>query len=96
MQAFKKVLRYLYGTIDMRLTLRGGTDHSLKLTCFADADWANDNNTYKSRSGYLFNLGRGPISYKSKQETCVVQSTCEAELTLRVSPPRRDSASANL
>jgi hypothetical protein len=56
-----------------------GTDHSLQLTCFADADWANDNITRKSRSGYLFTLGRGPISYKSKQHTCVAQSICEAE-----------------
>jgi hypothetical protein len=60
LQAVKKVLRYLHGTIDMRLTLKGGTDHSLQLTYFADADLENDNNTRKSRSGYLFTLGRGP------------------------------------
>jgi hypothetical protein len=78
-QALKKVLRYLHGTIDMHLALRGGTDHNLQLTSFADADLANDNNTRKSRSGYLFTLGRGPISFKSKQHTCVAKSTCEAE-----------------
>jgi hypothetical protein len=38
MQALKRVLRYLHGTIDMRLTLGGGTDHSLQLTGFASAD----------------------------------------------------------
>jgi hypothetical protein len=75
----ENVLRYLPGTIDMRLALRGGTAHSLQLTCFADADWANDNNTRKSRSGYLFTLGRGPMSYKYEQQTCAAQSTCEAE-----------------
>jgi hypothetical protein len=37
-QALKKVLRYLHGTIDMRITLGGDTDHSLQLTCFADAE----------------------------------------------------------
>jgi hypothetical protein len=79
MQALKKILRYLHGTIDMRLTLGGGTDYNLQLTGFADVDWANDSNTRKYRSGYLFTLGRGPINYKSKQETCVAQSTCEAE-----------------
>jgi hypothetical protein len=78
-QALKKVLRYLHGTIDMRPTLGGGTDHSLQLTCVDDADLANDNNTQQSRSGYLFTLGRGPISYKSKQHIYVAQSTCEAE-----------------
>jgi hypothetical protein len=38
LEALKKVLRYLHGTIDMRLTLGGGTDHSLQLIGFADAD----------------------------------------------------------
>jgi hypothetical protein len=79
MQALKKVLRYLHGTIDMRLTLGGGTDRILHLTSFADADRANDSDTRKSRSGYLFTLGRGPTCYKSKQHTCVAQSICEAE-----------------
>jgi hypothetical protein len=66
LQALKKFLRYLHGTIDMRLAFWGGdTDHSLQLTGFADANWANDSGTRKSRSGYLFTLGRGPINYKS-------------------------------
>jgi hypothetical protein len=37
-QALKKVLRYFHGTMDMRLALGEGTDHSLQLTSFADAD----------------------------------------------------------
>jgi hypothetical protein len=67
LHALKKVLLYVPGTIDMRLTLGGSTDHILQLAGFADADWANDNSTRKSRSCYLFTLGREPISYKSKQ-----------------------------
>jgi hypothetical protein len=63
----------------MRLTLGGGTDRNLQRAGFAGADSANDSITRKSRSGYLFTLGRGPISYKSKQHKCVPQSTCEAE-----------------
>jgi uncharacterized protein YqfB (UPF0267 family) len=58
LQALKKVVRYFKGTIQLRMTLKGGTDHSFQLTCFADADWANDKSTSKSRSGYLFTLGR--------------------------------------
>jgi hypothetical protein len=79
MQPLKKVLRYPHGTIDMRLTLGRGTYHILQLTSFVDADWANDSITRKSRLGYLFTLGLGPISYKSKQQTCVAQSTCEVK-----------------
>jgi hypothetical protein len=46
LRALKKILRYLHGTIDMRLALGGvGKDHSLQLKGFADADWANDSNT---------------------------------------------------
>jgi hypothetical protein len=79
LHALKKVLRYLHGTIDMRRTLGGGTEHNLQLTSFADADSVNDSGIRKSRSGYLFTLGRGPIRYKYKQQTCVAQSTCEVE-----------------
>jgi hypothetical protein len=71
MQVMKKVLRYLRGTIDMRMALGGGTDHNLQLTGFADADMTNDMSTRKSRSGYLLTLGRDPIIYTSKQQTCV-------------------------
>jgi uncharacterized protein len=67
LQAPKKVVRYLKGTIQLRLTFGEGTDHSLQLTAFADAEWANDISTRKSRSGYLFTLGRGPFSCKFKQ-----------------------------
>jgi hypothetical protein len=67
--------------MDMRLTLGGGggEDHSLQLTCFAYADGASDSSTRRSRSGYMFTLGRGRVSYKSKQHSCIAQSTCEAE-----------------
>jgi hypothetical protein len=74
----------------------GGTDHNLQLTGFADADWANDNSTRKFRSGYLFTLGRGPISYNSKQQTYVAQSTCEAEYYSAADATKEDSNSGNL
>jgi hypothetical protein len=61
-QALMKVVRYLKGTIQMRMTSGGEPYQSLKLTGFADADWANDNITRKFRSGYLFTLGRGHVS----------------------------------
>jgi hypothetical protein len=67
LQALKKVVRYMKGTLELRLTLGGGgSDHGLQLTGFVDADWANDSRQRKSRSGYLFTLGRGSVNYKSK------------------------------
>jgi hypothetical protein len=64
--------------MELRLTL-GVTDHNLQLTGFADADRAHGNFQRKSLSGNFFTLGRGPGSYKSKQQTCVALSTLEAE-----------------
>jgi hypothetical protein len=49
----------------------GGAAHSLHLIGVADTDWANDISTRKSRSGDLLTLGRGYISCKTKQWTCV-------------------------
>jgi hypothetical protein len=45
LRALKKVARCPHGTIDLRLTLGGGSDHNLQLTCFAYAGWATDNST---------------------------------------------------
>jgi hypothetical protein len=47
LQALKEVIRYLHGTIGLRLAFGGGggADYNLQLTCVADADWANDNIT---------------------------------------------------
>jgi hypothetical protein len=60
----------------MRLTLGGARTTASNLKALPTL---TDSNIRKSRSGYLFTLGRGPTSYKSKQQTCVAQSTCEAE-----------------
>jgi hypothetical protein len=47
----EKVARYIKGTINLRMAMGGGTDHSLQLMGFADANWENDSNTRKCRSG---------------------------------------------
>ena len=46
---------------------------------FSDADWAGDQNDRRSISGYIFRVGSGPISWKSKKQDCVALSTAEAE-----------------
>jgi hypothetical protein len=45
----------------------GGTDNSLQLIGFDDANWGNDSETRRSRSGFLFTLGTGAVSYKSRK-----------------------------
>jgi hypothetical protein len=36
---------------------------------------------WSSRSSYLFTIGRGPISYKSKQHTCEAEYYSAADAT---------------
>jgi hypothetical protein len=75
-QAVKKLLRYLQGTSDLGIVLGGG---NLTLSGYTDADGAGDIDSRKSRTGYLFKLGDGPISWQSKKQPTVALSTTEAE-----------------
>ncbi len=46
---------------------------------YTDADWAGDRDTWRSTSGFVFNVGSGVISWSSKRQPTVALSTCEAE-----------------
>ncbi len=77
-QAVKRIFRYLRGTHQMKLVFRG----ALKpLEGYTDSDWAGDQDTRRSTSGYAFNVGSGVISWSSKRQPTVALSTCEAEYT---------------
>jgi hypothetical protein len=52
---------------------------------FADADWAGDLTTRKSRSGWVIYLAGGPIAWHCKMQTTVAASSTEAEITSAVS-----------
>ena len=53
----------------------------LALSCvgYSDADWAGDKDDSKSTSGYLFQVARGPVSWRSKKQDTVALSTAEAK-----------------
>ena len=53
---------------------------NLHLTGFSDASYANCPTTRKSTSGLLIYLGNSPIFWKSRQQSLVTLSSCEAEL----------------
>ncbi len=75
----KRVLRYLSGTLDLKLQL-GGSDE-LTLEAFSDADFAGSriSSTRKSTSGYVVKLFGGVISWQSKKQSVTALSTMEAE-----------------
>ena len=75
-KAVKRIFRYLRGSINHELVFRG----ALKpLTGYTDADWAGDQDTRRSTSGYVFDVGSAAISWSSKRQPTVALSTCEAE-----------------
>src|SRR5208282_775910 len=77
--AAKHLLRYFKGTIHLRQVY--SANQSPKLVGYADADHANDEDDRKSFSGYCFFLDdkSAPITYSSKKQSLVAQSTMEAE-----------------
>jgi histone deacetylase 1/2 len=73
----KRLLRYLRGTIDHGLVLRGGS--STDIAAYSDADWAGCPDTRRSTSGYCIFLGSSLISWSSKRQAIVSRSSAEAE-----------------
>ena len=75
--AVKRILRYLKGTDDLCLWYpRGG---SLELLGYTDADFGAYKPDRKSTSGMAQFLGPCLVSWASKKQTTVAQSTAEAE-----------------
>ena len=73
----KKVLQYVQHTLDYGLVFRRGVGTSLEAYC--DADFSSCLDTSRSNGGYVFLLGGAAISWSSKRQSVVAQSTCEAE-----------------
>ncbi len=77
--AVKRVYRYLHSTKDNKLVYSGGHQDFPKLKMYTDADWAGDKETRRSTSGYVALLNGSAVSWSSKRQTTVAQSSCEAE-----------------
>ena len=80
----KRVLRYLRGSIDLaiRYTATATANqpyNKLGLYGVADASFANDPQQAKSVSGFVFFMAGGPITWSSRLQSVVAQSTTEAE-----------------
>lgn len=79
--ALKHVLVYLSHTIDLGITYSRGDVMGLNtLYGFSDANFAGDPDTRRSKTGWLMRMNNGPISWKSKDQSTVALSTCDAEV----------------
>ena len=62
-------------TLDLSLSPKKNCD----CVGFSDADWGGDLDDRKSTSGYVFQIGGGAISWRSKKQTSVALSTAKAK-----------------
>jgi len=74
--AAKRVLRYLKGTVDAGVVYSPPAGEA---TAFSDADWAGDQDSRRSRTGYVVMLNNGAISWRSTLQQTVALSTTESE-----------------
>jgi hypothetical protein len=84
----KRVLRYLRGTADSKLTFAAHvhprttdaseTEVSL-LEAYSDADWASDVDQRRSTTGYMVMVNGNLVAWSSKKQPTVALSTAEAE-----------------
>ncbi|KAH9720235.1 hypothetical protein KPL70_006028 [Citrus sinensis] len=75
-QAVYRILKYLKHTMDYGIYYTG---YPSVLEGFSDASWITDRDDHTSTSGWIFNLGGGAISWGSKKQTCIADSTMAAE-----------------
>lgn len=81
--AAKRVLRYLVGTKTQGIvyTREKPTEKKPELIIdgYCDSDWGNDPDTRKSITGFVHCMAGGAVSWASRRQTIVAQSTAEAE-----------------
>jgi hypothetical protein len=75
-EAGKRILRYIQGTSSVGLEYSG---ERVILGAYADSDYASSTVDRKSVSGYITKIGNCVITWSSRKQRTVAQSTAEAE-----------------
>jgi transposase InsO family protein len=78
-RAVKRILRYLKGTTELGISFSRGSSSEVDLLGYSDADWAGEEDSRRSTTGYSFFLAGGPVSWCSKLQQAVALSSAEAE-----------------
>ena len=74
--ALYRILKYLKYTTDYGIHYSG---YPSVFEGFTDASWITDKDDHTSTIGWIFTLGGGAISWGSKKQTCIADSTMAAE-----------------
>ena len=84
-KAVQQIFRYLKGHPTSKLVYKKCDDPVMKITnqceLWCDASYGDDVDTRKSTSGFAIFLNGGLISFASRKQTIVAQSTTESEYT---------------
>ena len=75
--ALIQIVRYLQGTRKLRLRLGGA--RLIELNACSDSDWAGNVDDRNSRTGYTISMGNSLITWSSKLQQSIAQSSTEAE-----------------
>nr|GFA31483.1 ribonuclease H-like domain-containing protein [Tanacetum cinerariifolium] len=75
--AYKRILRYVSGTLDYGLQLISSS--TTYLVAYFDADWAGCPTTWRSTSGYCVFLGNKLLFWSSKHQPMLSRSSAEAK-----------------
>ncbi|XP_071740160.1 secreted RxLR effector protein 161-like [Rutidosis leptorrhynchoides] len=71
-----RVFKYLKGTMDYGITYTGFPS---VLEGYSDASWITNVEDHSSTTGWIFLVGGGAISWASKKQTCIINSTMESK-----------------
>ncbi|XP_017647626.1 secreted RxLR effector protein 161-like [Gossypium arboreum] len=77
LEATKRVLRYIKGTLDHGVKFM--RTEKIKLLRYSDSDWVGSSEDIKSTSNYFFTLGSSVFCWSLKKQETVSQKTAEAE-----------------
>ncbi|KAI3518344.1 hypothetical protein L1887_06964 [Cichorium endivia] len=77
MNALKRIIRYIQGTLDFGLHISPSSCSSL--VSYTDADWGGCPDTRRSTSGYCVYLGTNLLSWSAKRQPTLSRSSTEAE-----------------
>ena len=78
LNAVKRILRYIKGTMDYGLVYSKGSGNYL-LSGYSDSDLAGNVEDRRSTGGVVFYLNESLITWVSQKQRCVALSSCEAE-----------------